>query len=133
MREQQGLRQCDLGVDIKTVSQMELGNRSPKLESMQKIARSLGSTVEEINAEVDRLNGIVADGSKQGRFGGYSPHQEHHQLLDAVLSSKRKGADIWQCGISAYLMLAATAISSNCPLNYELWEKLFPYKYQERK
>ena len=70
MREQQGLSQRDLGVNITTVSQMELGNRNPKPESMKKIAQSLGTTVEAINAEVDRLNGL-ASGDSSGDVMGF--------------------------------------------------------------
>jgi len=60
MRKQQGLGQHELGVSNFTVSQMELGKQTPNQESMKTIAQHLGTTVEAINAEVDRLNGLSA-------------------------------------------------------------------------
>ena len=70
MREQQGLNQNELGTSQITVSQMELGNRKPSAETMKTIAQHLGTTVAEIYAEVDRLNGASGDIMVSGTVSG---------------------------------------------------------------
>ena len=130
LREQKGLKQNELGVNHVTVSQMELGNRNPEPETMQKIAQHLGTTVEEINAMVDRLNGL--SGRNPAESNGDSPHSRLHQLLDEVMSSNRKGAEILRHNVSSSLISAVANIYSR-PLDYELWEELFPKRNQERK
>ena len=123
IRRQKGLRQNELGVDTTTVSQMELGNTRPKIETMETIAHALGTTVEEINATADYLNGL--SGRNLGDSNSVSPHSRLHQILDDVLSSNRKGVEPMKNGVFSHLMVVAANIYSR-PFDYKLWEELFP-------
>jgi len=71
MREQRGLGQTDLGIHKMMISKIERGETTkPAKKTMDRIAKSLGVTVEEIYAEVDRLNGLSA-GDLSGDVVGF--------------------------------------------------------------
>jgi hypothetical protein len=113
---------------------MELGITEPKPKSMKIAAERLGTTVEAINAEVDRLNGLVfGDGSNQMDSGNSSRYALHHELLDTILNSKRKDAEAWRNTVFSCLLIAEAAISLNLTLDYKTWERQFPQRNQERK
>jgi|GEM_PF-3684254 len=133
LRVKKGLKQNQLGVCAKTVNQMELGNTDPELKTLKTVAEYLGTTVEAINAEVNRLNGMESgDTVNQRDFGNSSPYSMHHELLDTILNSKRKDAEAWRNTVFSCLLIAEAAISSNLTLDYKIWERQFLQRTHER-
>jgi len=134
LREEKGLYQHQLGLSAKSVSHMELGATDPGHKAMKTVAEHLGTTVDAINAEVDRLNGLAfGDASDQKDYADNSPYSLYHELLDEILNSKRKDAEAWRNTVFLCLLIAEAAISSNLTLDYKTWERQFPRRNQERK
>jgi len=73
IREQKGMNQESLGMKKTSASKIELGQRNPRPETLEKIAVRLGVTVDEIHEYADRLNSLSdmepVDGNRRRLVG----------------------------------------------------------------
>ena len=89
LREQKGLEQKDFGVHKVSQSRIENGViRNPKPQTLEKIAKSLSVSVDELHEYVDRLNSI----SKMEPVD--SDRLCLHRMLDDLLNADRPWSDI---------------------------------------
>ena len=109
IREQKGLSQEDLGMNKVSVSKIEADARHPRPETLAVIAKSLGVTVAEIYAELDRLN-RAGESDLRTQHKDVSPeHIKCHDLLDVVLHGKTEDAEFWRQGVLATLLAFANS------------------------
>ena len=112
IREQQGLKQEDLGMKGVSLGKIELGKRNPRLDTLDTIARHLGVTVSDIYAELNRLNG--EDGQLDEAYQvAHATHMKYHKLLNAILNVKQPGSKRWkQTTTSSLRSFAASAATT---------------------
>jgi transcriptional regulator with XRE-family HTH domain len=86
LREQIGLDQSDLGVDKGTISKIELGQRVPKPETLDKIAAKLRTTPGEIYLTLETLNRKIRMSEANTELV-CADHKEQYEMLEEILHS----------------------------------------------